>query len=545
MSNRYAYPRQTEPDMRKELGKMLDGVFPEVAKARPFILRKMRRDADGKKIACTCVDPNTKEPDKDTFCPFCVVGDTLIRTTAGLKEMKDIVVGDYVFGKDALPHVVTEKQHTSTDTLITIYSTLRCDPLKVTPDHGMFAIKQVDYKKRLYTVSEVLAKDLQEGDLLLMPKPIVNEPLKDLTINWMSYCKKITSAEKLPKTLQLTDDLLWTIGLWLAEGHIGGDREIMFSLNINELDLAQKVEQTVKTLFPQLTVTHIEKPEVHTRQVSICNTALANWLRNECGSGCDKKHMPSFYWQLSPEQQMQIVLGLWEGDGCTIHIDNDRDSNRNNISITARAVAHDAQLTLWQAGFFAGISTYQRVNRKRVYTVEWIDIKNRGTRGFFSFEDFWASKITKLVTNDLSSPLDVYDISVADGHAFIANNTLSHNCHGEGWFWDEIWLRGYRMHLDSGGALTEKLMPAGLANIHQVTFYVYPEINPNIDITSDDRIVEVALDPDGKVSEPHRRVEKFRIGLAIDLRSDNGKLEYWKLDTYTEKTKFLNGNEYK
>jgi len=62
---------------------------------------------------------------------------------------------------------------------------------------------------------------------------------------------------------------------------------------------------------------------------------------------------------------------------------------------------------------------------------------------------------------------------------------------------------------------------------------------------SDDKIVEVALDPDGKVSEPHRRIEKFRIGLAIDLRSDNGKLEYWKLDTYTEKSKFLNGNEYK
>ena len=119
--------------------------------------------------------------------------------------------------------------------------------------------------------------------------------------------------------------------------------------------------------------------------------------------------MPSFYWQLSPEQQMQIVMGLWEGDGSQIHIDNDRDTNRCSIGITARAVAHDAQLTLWQAGFFAGISTYQRTNRKRVYTIEWIDIPNRGTRGFFSFENFWASKITRLATSDLDNPIDVYE----------------------------------------------------------------------------------------------------------------------------------------
>ena len=117
-----------------------------------------------------------------------------------------------------------------------------------------------------------------------MPKPLVNKPLDNLTVNWMTYCKNITSAEKTD-TLKLTDELLWTIGLWIAEGHIGKDREIVFSLHINELDLVQKVEHAIKALSLDLTVTHIEKPEVHTRQVSICNTALANWLGEECGKG--------------------------------------------------------------------------------------------------------------------------------------------------------------------------------------------------------------------------------------------------------------------
>ena len=69
--NPYKPIRRTEPDMRKELNNMFDGIFPEIAKKQPGILRKFRRDAKGNRLPCDCIDPNTKEPDKDTFCPFC------------------------------------------------------------------------------------------------------------------------------------------------------------------------------------------------------------------------------------------------------------------------------------------------------------------------------------------------------------------------------------------------------------------------------------------------------------------------------------------
>src|SRR5690606_24079460 len=46
-------------------------VFPEVAKAQTLVLRKMRTDDNGQLEQCACVDLVTKEPDKDTFCPFC------------------------------------------------------------------------------------------------------------------------------------------------------------------------------------------------------------------------------------------------------------------------------------------------------------------------------------------------------------------------------------------------------------------------------------------------------------------------------------------
>jgi len=61
----------TEPDMRQELANTFDGAFPEIAKSHPALLRRMRRDSNGKLTLCSCVNPVTREPDKDRFCPIC------------------------------------------------------------------------------------------------------------------------------------------------------------------------------------------------------------------------------------------------------------------------------------------------------------------------------------------------------------------------------------------------------------------------------------------------------------------------------------------
>lgn len=61
----------TEPNMRQEMINTLEGSFPEIAKGRYFILRRMRRDDNGDMIDCDCLDPVTNEPDKSKFCPIC------------------------------------------------------------------------------------------------------------------------------------------------------------------------------------------------------------------------------------------------------------------------------------------------------------------------------------------------------------------------------------------------------------------------------------------------------------------------------------------
>jgi hypothetical protein len=111
-------------------------------------------------------------------------------------------------------------------------------------------------------------------------------------------------------------------------------------------------------------------------------------------------------------------------------------------------------------------------------------------------------------------------------------------CFGDAYLWDESDVEYYRVQEDSDvdNALRDKLSPAGLINVALVVFY----IRYSVDITTDDKIVEVELELDGSRSQPARRKAVYRIGAAYDYRADNGKLEYWKVFAYQEKVKYLN-----
>jgi hypothetical protein len=114
-------------------------------------------------------------------------------------------------------------------------------------------------------------------------------------------------------------------------------------------------------------------------------------------------------------------------------------------------------------------------------------------------------------------------------------------CHGEGSLWDEMWIDTYCVDTGSGasGALSDKMITPGIMNEPVVIFY----LRSRVDITTDDRIVQVILDTEGLPVRPYRRKKLYRIGNLVDFRSDNGKLEYWKVETYSDRRKFLNGIE--
>lgn len=58
-----------ELDLRAELDELFYGYKSGIRHGWPVVLRRMRRDAEGKKISCSCVDSLTREADPD--CSYC------------------------------------------------------------------------------------------------------------------------------------------------------------------------------------------------------------------------------------------------------------------------------------------------------------------------------------------------------------------------------------------------------------------------------------------------------------------------------------------
>jgi hypothetical protein len=110
-------------------------------------------------------------------------------------------------------------------------------------------------------------------------------------------------------------------------------------------------------------------------------------------------------------------------------------------------------------------------------------------------------------------------------------------CQGEGAYWDEGYMDGYKVLQQSSDGLGERITAPGLMNIPVMVFYT----RSSVDLTEDDKLVVIALDTEGNPVVPLRRVQLYRIGNLVDYRSDNGRLEYWKISCYGEQRKFLNG----
>lgn len=111
-------------------------------------------------------------------------------------------------------------------------------------------------------------------------------------------------------------------------------------------------------------------------------------------------------------------------------------------------------------------------------------------------------------------------------------------CMGEGVLWDETYIQYRKQEINRprSNLMADQLSPAGLINAQSVVFYVrYDSV-----ISLYDKIILLELDLEGNIVEPQRRAQCFRIVTLWDHRSDNGKLEYYKVFTHEEATKYLN-----
>ena len=122
-------------------------------------------------------------------------------------------------------------------------------------------------------------------------------------------------------------------------------------------------------------------------------------------------------------------------------------------------------------------------------------------------------------------------------------------CHGCGYYWDEQFIKFYKLEpgYDTALAMKEMGIGPGDVNIPLRVFYLpydqsvsepkFPDIEQ---LTIFDKVIELVLDSEGDPVVPYRRRAIYEIATIYDYRLDEGRLEYWKILGTEDKTLKLN-----
>lgn len=98
-------------------------------------------------------------------------------------------------------------------------------------------------------------------------------------------------------------------------------------------------------------------------------------------------------------------------------------------------------------------------------------------------------------------------------------------CLGEGFYWDEQWVYVYSWHTTSESGLAKKFMSTGAGQVKADSKVFI--LDYRVDVDHLDKIIDVSLDKDGQPVIPYVRKDIWIPETIIELRSDNGRLEFW------------------
>ena len=247
---------------------------------------------------------------------------------------------------------------------------------------------------------EVLTKDLKVGDVL-------------------KTCMLPETDEHNP--IYLTDDILWLMGLYIAEGSHSEDT-IQISLCSDELKWIEKIDKAITSVGGTITYT-INGNSLNVRCYSkIFNAILSQYIG---GQTAKNKHLNSICWKLSNDKLKKIVEGYLDGDGAY-----DVRNNRWRLGFTENPYL-ERDLRVLAARLEAKITLLRRGARIKSLNKEYPSM--RGEWRWNPTNHYNSKKMSEilLITEEkMKDNEKMWDIEVdSDEHLFsLASGVITHNC---------------------------------------------------------------------------------------------------------------------
>lgn len=373
----------------------------------------------------------------------CFVGDTLVLTRDGYKEIKDVKIGDYVLSHDNKYHKVIDSGCTGSKSISTI-KVMGAETIQTTSNHKFYVRKmerkyikdKINYLKGTYRreFSEPSWKEIKELDKNYYVGYAINQNSIIPEWNGIEYYKHRTNPY-ISKTLDMSDENFWYIvgrylgDGWLRKGRKGEHRNYYYGVIICGGE--SKIQYLRERLGQSFNFVEIKERTVYKLQIS--HVELANFL-SQFGEGAGNKFLPGFIFDLPVNLLKSLLEGYFDSDGHKEY-KNGKLYKMKVSSISRKLIYGIAQCvakvyhrpyTLVKPVTNPKCCIEGRiVNQHERYNIEFkFDIKKQD-KAFYEDGYLWCP-ITKVENTDIIE--DVYDLTVEESHSFLANGVIVHNC---------------------------------------------------------------------------------------------------------------------
>lgn len=385
---------------------------------------------------------------------LCIHPETNVYTENGAKHMNELTVNDKVLSSNGMYNnveAIMTKEHD--DDLYEITTWMSNIPIKTSPEHG-FLVKISESEYCWKKASELII-----GDFLVFPKGGMHNTVNTIDILELirpslnnRQIKNIVETEThfkiqsnftkegrfIPKKLNITKDLMYLFGLYLAEGHVGASKMdgIGFSFHKDEKDLISFVENFMADMFnlPCTYVDHTSRGKDYKGQALLFySSSLAYLFKVLFGLGARNKYIHSILLNQPNNMLQKLLYGEFLGDGSY-----GKTNYEFSISTTSKHVAYALRLIMARMGIISSVRTSRveyKVNVSGTSKRKLLDLFNI----YYDVDRKWGNGFDRAKQDDLYLLLPIknitvskykgklIDIQVANTNDFVAENCVVHN----------------------------------------------------------------------------------------------------------------------
>ena len=354
----------------------------------------------------------------------CILPNTLIYTSDGIKQIRDVKEGDLVLThKGRWKKVLKVLRRHFAGRLIKI-TPYHLPPVSFTPEHPIYAIKVSkcpshfgvskgkericriescryrgeDFCQRLFEKYEprwYFADELEKGDYVLLSFPTDVKDVKNIKISDFlddiilehgyvypvgrnQYGAIFKMGKGVPNNIPINAEFLRLVGYYLAEG-FAIENGIEFAFGSHEEEYIKDVCKIIKQIFGLIPV--VKDGITNAKRIIVYSAILKRFFSSLFGSRAAKKQIPEFMMKLPREKQFALLQGLLRGDGCFYN----RKQQKITYSSISVNLAYQIFLLLARQGILA---TFKQIRDKGEYNIQGRKGAHEKSYGIEIFNDF-------------------------------------------------------------------------------------------------------------------------------------------------------------